>query len=68
MELSAVERYTTNQMTLARFEQIIAQSPFTATHFDTVPIKGLPFLRFWLFREFGSALICCHLVLQTMLA
>jgi hypothetical protein len=55
-------------MTLARFEQIIAQSPFTATHFDTVPIKGLPFLRFWLFREFGSALICCHLVLQTMLA
>jgi len=56
-----------NQMTLARFEQLIAQSPFTATHFDTVPIKGLPFLRFWLFREFGSALICCHLVLQTML-
>ena len=56
-----------NQMTLARFEQLIAQSPFTATYFATVPIKGLPFLRSWLFREFGSALICCHLVLQTML-
>ena len=52
-----------NQMTISRFERIVANSPLRLEELDTVPIKGLGFLKTRLFREFGSSLVRCRLSL-----
>jgi SAM-dependent methyltransferase len=57
-----------NQMTIARFEAIVAASRFDLAWLDTVPIRSLGFLRWRPFREFGSALVRCRLVLRDPVA
>lgn len=50
-----------NQMTIARFERLVARSPFVMNWLDVVPIRGIPFLRYRPFREFGSSIVRCKL-------
>ena len=53
-----------NQMTIARFERIVADSPFRLEWLDTVPIKGIGLLKSRLFRELGASLVRCRLSLS----
>ena len=53
-----------NQMTIAGFEQIVAQSPFSVESMELVPIRGLSILRRMPFREFGTSLVRCRLSLR----
>lgn len=50
-----------NQMTIRRFEQLVAASPLRLDHLDTVPIRGLNWLRHPWLREYGSSLVRCQL-------
>ncbi|HEY0762116.1 MAG TPA: methyltransferase domain-containing protein [Pyrinomonadaceae bacterium] len=52
-----------NQMTIRRFEKIVAQSPFTIEEFEPVPIKRLRPLANRLTREFTTAIVRCTLTL-----
>lgn len=51
-----------NQMTIGRFERIIARSPFRFASFETIPIRRLKRLHNRLTREFTSAAVRCRLV------
>ena len=51
-----------NQMTIRRFEQIVADSPFRIASFEPVPIRRLEFLHNRLTREFTTAVVRCKLV------
>jgi len=51
-----------NQMTIARFEELIARSPLTAAWFELVPIKKLRRFHNRLTREFTTAVVRCRLV------
>lgn len=51
-----------NQMTIKRFEKIVAQSPFRFEEFTTVPIKSLKMIACRLTREFTTAIVRCKLV------
>jgi SAM-dependent methyltransferase len=51
-----------NGMTIARFERLVSEAGLLVDHLETVPIRGLRFLRWRLFREFGSSLVRCRLV------
>jgi SAM-dependent methyltransferase len=53
-----------NQMTIARFERLVSEAGLRIAHLETVPIKGLRFLRWQPFREFGSSLVRCRLERQ----
>ena len=50
-----------NQMTIARFEKLVAASPFRFTGFELVPIKKLRILHNRLTREFTTAVVRCRL-------
>lgn len=50
-----------NQMTIRRFESIVAASPLRAERLDTLPIKGLGLLRHRALREWGSSIVRCKL-------
>ncbi len=50
-----------NQMTIARFEQLIASSPFRVKRLEAVPIRRLRFAHNKLTREFTSAIVRCEL-------
>ncbi len=50
-----------NGMTVRRFEELIRQSDFQVTDFETVPIKKLRFLANGLTREFTTAIVRCRL-------
>ncbi|HYR25379.1 MAG TPA: hypothetical protein VEQ09_06090, partial [Aquabacterium sp.] len=54
-----------NQLTIAQFERIVADSPFRIEWLDTVPIRGIGLLRSRWLREWGSSLVRCKLVLKT---
>lgn len=54
-----------NQLTIAQFERIVADSPFRIEWLDTVPIRGVGLLRSRWLREWGSSLVRCKLVLKT---
>lgn len=54
-----------NQMTIARFERIVAASPFRIESLQIVPIRKLKVLHNRLTREFTTAVVRCHLVKQT---
>jgi SAM-dependent methyltransferase len=54
-----------NQLTIARFEALVAHSPFRLEALQTVPIKGLPLFKTRMFREFGSSIVRCKLVLKS---
>ncbi len=51
-----------NQMTIRRFEKIVAESPFKFARFEAVPIKRLHMLANRLTREFTTAVVRCKLV------
>ena len=51
-----------NQMTIRRFEKLVAGSPFRFAALDTVPIRKLRPLHNRLTREFTTALVRCRLV------
>lgn len=50
-----------NQMTIKRFEQLVAQSDFKISHLETVPIRRLEKLSNKLTREFTTAIVRCKL-------
>lgn len=50
-----------NQMTIARFERIIAESPFKFAQLELVPIRPLRWLQPFA-REFATATVRCRLV------
>jgi SAM-dependent methyltransferase len=51
-----------NQMTIARFEKLVAASPFELASLETVPIRPLRRLHSRLTREFTTAVVRCRLV------
>jgi len=51
-----------NQLTVRRFEEIVAQSEFEFESFKAVPIRRLNFLANKLTREFTTAVVRCKLV------
>jgi SAM-dependent methyltransferase len=51
-----------NQMTIRRFEQMIAASPLEVAHLELVPIRKLRRLHNRLTREFTTAVVRCRLV------
>lgn len=53
-----------NQLTIAQFEKIVADSPFRLAHLDTVPIRGVSLLKTRALREFGSSLVRAELTLK----
>jgi len=54
-----------NQMTIARFEQLIADSPFRFAALELVPIKKLRPIHNRVTREFTTAVVRCRLVKRT---
>lgn len=53
-----------NQMSIARFEKIVASSPFCFSEFETVPIRNLKaFSNRWTW-EFTTAIVRCKLFLR----
>jgi hypothetical protein len=50
-----------NQMTIRRFERLLAESAFRVVSFDTPPIKKLRPLHNRLTREFFSSYVRCTL-------
>ena len=51
-----------NQMTIRRFERLLAGSDFSVEHFDTAPIRKLRILHNRLTREFFTSFVRCTLV------
>ncbi|OUT64011.1 MAG: hypothetical protein CBB70_12795 [Planctomycetaceae bacterium TMED10] len=51
-----------NQMTIRRFEKIVARSPFRFEELDTVPIQKLQRFACRMTREFTTAIVRCKLV------
>ncbi|MEO8520035.1 MAG: methyltransferase domain-containing protein [Acidobacteriota bacterium] len=54
-----------NRMTIRRFEELIARSPFRFATFEAVPIRRLRPLANRLTREFTTAVVRCKLVRRT---
>jgi SAM-dependent methyltransferase len=50
-----------NQMTIRKFEKLIASSPFELTSLELVPIRRLQILQSRLTREFTTAIVRCRL-------
>lgn len=53
-----------NQLTIAAFEQIVDDSPLRLEWLETVPIKGIRFLKLRALREVGSSIVRCKLTLR----
>lgn len=51
-----------NQMTIRRFEKILAESDFQVESFEAVPIRRLKWLHNFLTREFFTSVVRCVLV------
>lgn len=51
-----------NQMTIAKFEKLVADSPFRFASLELVPIRKLRFLHNRCTREFTTACVRCRLV------
>lgn len=54
-----------NQMTIAKFEELVADSPLKIANLELVPIKRLRCLHNRLTREFTTASVRCRLVKRT---
>jgi SAM-dependent methyltransferase len=50
-----------NQMTIARFERLVRESPFEFENFEAVPIRAASRLHNHLTREFFTAIVRCRL-------
>jgi SAM-dependent methyltransferase len=53
-----------NQMTVRRFEQLVAHSPFRFAAFETIPIRALRLLHNRLTREWTTSMVRCKLTLK----
>ena len=53
-----------NQITIAGFERIVADSPFRFDWRETVPIKGIALFKMKGLREIGSSIVRCKLSLK----
>lgn len=53
-----------NQLTIKRFEQIVEKSPLQLEWLAPVPIKGINFLKHRAFREIGTSVVRCKLILR----
>lgn len=53
-----------NQLTISKFEKIVANSPFRFEWMETVPIKGVALLKTRMLREIGSSIVRCKLKLK----
>lgn len=53
-----------NQLTIAKFEQLVSDCPLRIEWLETVPIKGIPLFKTKLFREIGSSIVRCKLSLK----
>jgi SAM-dependent methyltransferase len=51
-----------NQMTIARFEELVAASPLEMTRFETVPIRAVRRIHNRFTREFTTAVVRCRLI------
>ncbi len=51
-----------NQMTIKRFENLVAESPLRPVKIETVPIRKLRRLHNRWTREFTTAIVCCQLI------
>ena len=51
-----------NQMTVRRFEKLVAESPFRFERFEAVPIRALRWAANRLSREFTTSIVRCKLV------
>jgi SAM-dependent methyltransferase len=51
-----------NQMTVRRFEQLVAESPFQFASFEAVPIRRLRMIANYGLREFTTSIVRCRLV------
>ena len=51
-----------NQMTIARFERLVAASPFKLAGLECVPIRKLKRFHNRLTREFATAFVRCRLI------
>jgi SAM-dependent methyltransferase len=54
-----------NQMTIARFEKLVADSPFRFASLELVPIRKLRHFHNRFTREFTTAIVRCRLVKRT---
>ncbi|MGD0792997.1 MAG: methyltransferase domain-containing protein [Terriglobales bacterium] len=54
-----------NQMTVAKFEKLVASSPLKLESFELVPIKKVRHFHNRLTREFTTAIVRCRLVRRT---
>jgi len=54
-----------NQMTIARFERLVASSPFKFAALEPIPIKKFQRIHNHLTREFTTAIVRCRLVKRT---
>ena len=50
-----------NKMTVRRFEQLVAASPFTVEAFEAVPIRRMKRFHNRLTREFFTSVVRCKL-------
>jgi SAM-dependent methyltransferase len=57
-----------NQMTISRFEQLIAESPFACERLETVPIRRLRWAANRVTREFVTSIVRCRLTPRAMCA
>ena len=55
-----------NQMTIAQFEKVVAESPFRFASFEAVPIRPLRWAANRLLREFTTSIVRCRLEPRTM--
>lgn len=53
-----------NQLTISRFEQILADSPFRLEWMETVPIRAIALFKTKMLREIGSSIVRCSLRLK----
>ncbi|MEE9412775.1 MAG: methyltransferase domain-containing protein [Methylococcales bacterium] len=53
-----------NQLTIARFEQIVTDSPLRLEWLETIPIRGIALLKTKALREIGSSIVRCKLSLE----
>jgi SAM-dependent methyltransferase len=53
-----------NQLTISRFERIVANSPFRLEWLETVPIKGIALFKTRALREIASSIVRCKLTLK----
>jgi SAM-dependent methyltransferase len=53
-----------NQLTIARFEKIVADSPLRLEWLETVPIKGITLFKTKALREIGSSIVRCKISLK----